>query len=110
MNIYYWFFEKLCFFKTGKYTCIEKSTPMKLGDKAWLMSTMIKLVAKCLTFWYNMYNVQHVRRNRRQPVYVSEHEYVPESKVWQMIGNQGPDWRQARVTLDSCSGFYVSSL
>ncbi|KAH3796292.1 hypothetical protein DPMN_149861 [Dreissena polymorpha] len=67
MNIYYWFFGKLCFFKTGKYTCIEKSTPMKLGDKAWLMSTMIKLVAKCLTFWYNMYNVQHVRRNRRQP-------------------------------------------
>ncbi|KAH3796550.1 hypothetical protein DPMN_150119 [Dreissena polymorpha] len=83
MNIYYWFFKQLYFFNAGKYTYKETCTPMRLGAKAWLMSTMIKPAAKCLTFWCNMYD----RTVGRLNVYVSQKEDVPQSKVWQMIGN-----------------------
>ena len=35
---------------------IESSNPQKVGDKAWLVSELLKpTTGACLTFWYSMY-------------------------------------------------------
>jgi len=49
---------------TGYYAYIESSYPQKLGDKAWLVSEVIKsLKGACLDFWYQAFVSSYITFN-----------------------------------------------
>ena len=86
-----------CYF-LGHYIYVETSG-IRAGEKAKLLSqTFPATKGRCLTFWYHMYGEGMGELN----VYIKP---VTGSlnKVWSLSGNQGDEWKMARVTLTSNS-------
>lgn len=83
---------------SGHYIYVETSG-IRAGEKAKLLSqTFPATKGRCLTFWYHMYGEGMGELN----VYIKP---VTGSlnKVWSLSGNQGDEWKMARVTLTSNS-------
>ncbi|XP_022790685.1 uncharacterized protein LOC111330143 [Stylophora pistillata] len=84
----------------GHYLYAETSGIAR-GDKAQLVSrTFPATTGRCMTFWYHMYGSGMGELN----VYVNI--TGTKLKVWSMSGDQGDEWKMARVTLVSKSFQY----
>ena len=82
-------------FFLGYYLYAETSGILK-GDQAQLVSrTFPATNGRCMTFWYHMYGSGMGDLN----VYVNINS--TKHKVWTMSGDQGDEWKMARVTLVS---------
>lgn len=79
----------------GYYLYAETSGILK-GDRAHLVSrTFPATNGRCMTFWYHMYGSGMGDLNVYVNINGTKH------KVWTMSGDQGDEWKMARVTLVS---------
>ncbi|XP_008312854.1 MAM domain-containing glycosylphosphatidylinositol anchor protein 2 [Cynoglossus semilaevis] len=95
---------------SGFYMYIETSRPRKDGDKARLLSTTFNMnkninsATYCLAFFYHMYGKHigalNVFLRQKNPT-------ATETSVWSLTGNQGNQWRQAKVNIHPTSTFQV---
>ena len=75
---------------TGKYAYIETSYPRKQGDKAVLVKGGLSFsTKKCLSFYYHMYGATMGTLN----------VFVGQKKIFTMSGDQGNQWKQAKVDI-----------
>ena len=82
-------------FFLGYYLYAETSGILK-GDQAQLVSlTFPATKGRCMTFWYHMYGSGMGDLNVYVNINGTKH------KVWTMSGDQGDEWKMARVTLVS---------
>ena len=82
-------------FFLGYYLYAETSGILK-GDQAQLVSRTFPVTnGRCMTFWYHMYGSGMGDLNVYVNINGTKH------KVWTMSGDQGDEWKMARVTLVS---------
>ncbi|XP_055957691.1 MAM and LDL-receptor class A domain-containing protein 1-like [Patella vulgata] len=87
----------------GYYMYVEASSPIKTGDKAWLMSEELKATSgSCLQFWYNMYGAGTGSLN----VYTVSGTATPDL-VFNQTGNKGNRWYEASVDIISSAGYQI---
>lgn len=87
----------------GQYLYVESSEPRRFGDKATLISGVLKGV-QCMRFKYYMYG--------QDMGYLSVYRFgdgVMRSRLWHRKGNQGDRWNEARITLPCNSPSYMVS-
>lgn len=85
----------------GQYLYVESSEPRRFGDKATLISGVLKGV-QCMRFKYYMYG--------QDMGYLSVYRFgdgVMRSRLWHRKGNQGERWNEARITLPCDSPSYM---
>lgn len=93
------------FFK-GKYIFIETSAPRRPGDQAVLQSaTFPSTTGQCMQFWYNMYGATIGSLS----VSVLTQGSTSPTKVWELSGAQGNQWKNAQVNIVSNQAYQVSS-
>ena len=95
------------FILTGYYAFIESSRPRNRGDKAWMLSESLAATGHsvhCFSFWYHMYGLNMGTLS----VYKSTNGSLPGNVLWQLAGNQGNSWKQARFPVSSTTVFSVS--
>lgn len=88
---------------SGNYFYVEASSPAQKGNKAWLLSNLFPATAgRCLSFWYHMYgsstgslNVYNVDKDNKATL------------VWSKSGDQGNQWNEAKLTLESKLNYKV---
>ncbi|XP_031568761.1 MAM and LDL-receptor class A domain-containing protein 1-like [Actinia tenebrosa] len=86
----------------GYYIYLESSNPFVAGNKARLLSRQYQTsTAVCLHFWYHMFG----DTIGSLTVYIdNEHG---RSKIWEIKGNQGNEWKNANVPIKSKSSFRI---
>uniref|UniRef100_A0A3Q2QCN2 MAM domain containing glycosylphosphatidylinositol anchor 2 n=1 Tax=Fundulus heteroclitus TaxID=8078 RepID=A0A3Q2QCN2_FUNHE len=100
----------------GFYMFIETSSPRLEGDKARLMSPNFNILSKgvsssassnptyCFTFYYHMYG-RHIGALN---IFLRQKgQTLTDTLVWSLTGNQGNNWRQARVNIHPTTAFQV---
>lgn len=94
------------FFFKGKYIFIETSAPRHPGDQAVLQSaTFPSTTGQCMQFWYNMYGATIGSLS----VSVLVQGSSSPTKVWELLGTQGNQWKNAQVNIVSNKAYQVSS-
>ncbi|XP_018619711.1 MAM domain-containing glycosylphosphatidylinositol anchor protein 2 isoform X2 [Scleropages formosus] len=100
--------------KQGFYMYIETSRPRLEGEKARLLSPTFNVAPKnpygttnsayCFSFYYHMYgkHIGTLNAYLRQ-----KSQTTSESPIWTLSGNQGTQWRQAKVTIHPTSSFQM---
>uniref|UniRef100_A0A4W3HYC3 Metalloendopeptidase n=1 Tax=Callorhinchus milii TaxID=7868 RepID=A0A4W3HYC3_CALMI len=83
-----------CKRKGGRYLYIEASYPQQSGDRAALISPVIRGPA-CLLFWYNMYG-KHMGSLNVYSKYESAADWF---RLWSTTGNQGRKWHRAQIDI-----------
>ncbi|XP_014065463.1 MAM domain-containing glycosylphosphatidylinositol anchor protein 1 [Salmo salar] len=101
--------------KEGCYMYIEASRPRVLGDTARLLSPLYNVTAArgpkgsgrlpyCISFFYHMKGKQIGTLD----VWLRVKSIASvDTKVWSLIGNQGPDWNQANIIVNPSGPFQV---
>ncbi|XP_052270077.1 multiple epidermal growth factor-like domains protein 6 isoform X2 [Dreissena polymorpha] len=90
----------------GKYLFIETSGSRQTGDRAWLVSPLLPPVShpeRCLQFWYNMNGPTIGFLS----VFKTRQGEAPGTKIWGMSGDQGPEWKNASVTVASADQYQL---
>uniref|UniRef100_A0A4W5QR48 MAM domain containing glycosylphosphatidylinositol anchor 1 n=1 Tax=Hucho hucho TaxID=62062 RepID=A0A4W5QR48_9TELE len=101
--------------KEGYYMYIEASRPRVLGDTARLLSPLYNVTASrgpkgsgrlpyCISFFYHMKGKQIGTLDVLLRV---KSIASVDTKVWSLIGNQGPDWNQANIIVNPSGPFQV---
>eukprot|EP00794_Sanderia_malayensis_P018554 gene18554-20418_t len=94
--------------KKGNYMYIESSSPRLNGDKArlvsgkWLQPISIRSPT-CLRFFYHMYGHTMGTIN----VYIHYVEMDDATLIWQVQGNQGQRWNEAKIPINAVKPFKV---
>ncbi|KAL9979998.1 hypothetical protein ACROYT_G008528 [Oculina patagonica] len=79
------------------YLYVEASSPAQEGNKARLLSDQFPATdGRCLSFWYHMYGESTGSLN----VYVKDSS-GKSTLVWSKSGDQGDQWSEAKLTLES---------
>uniref|UniRef100_A0A8C7FE08 MAM domain containing glycosylphosphatidylinositol anchor 1 n=1 Tax=Oncorhynchus kisutch TaxID=8019 RepID=A0A8C7FE08_ONCKI len=101
--------------KEGCYMYIEASSPRVPGDTARLLSPLYNVTAArgpkgsghlpyCISFFYHMKGKQ----TGTLDVWLRVKSIASvDTKVWSLIGNQGPDWNQANIIVNPSGPFQV---
>ncbi|KAM9571702.1 MAM domain-containing glycosylphosphatidylinositol anchor protein 1-like isoform 1-T2 [Salvelinus alpinus] len=101
--------------KEGCYMYIEASRPRVPGDTARLLSPLYNVTATrgpkgsgclpyCISFFYHMKGKQ----TGTLDVWLRVKSIASvDTKVWSLIGNQGPDWNQANIIVNPSGPFQV---
>ncbi|XP_041827265.1 MAM domain-containing glycosylphosphatidylinositol anchor protein 2 [Melanotaenia boesemani] len=103
--------------KQGFYMYIETSRPRLEGDKARLLSPTFNMNSKssssssfsynptyCFTFYYHMYG-KHIGALK---VFLRQKgQKVTDTLVWNIVGNQGDQWQQARFNINPTTAFQM---
>lgn len=82
---------------------MESSEPRRFGDKATLISGVLKGL-QCMRFMYYMYG--------QDTGYLSVYRFgdgVMRSRLWRRKGHQGDKWHEGRITLPCNSTSYMVS-
>ncbi|XP_052219415.1 uncharacterized protein LOC127836837 isoform X2 [Dreissena polymorpha] len=90
----------------GKYMYIGTSGSRKTGERAWLISPMLRSTSfteKCLQFGYSMNGLSIGIIS----VYMTANGEKPGSLLWRMSGDQGQEWKGASVNLSSLEQYQV---
>lgn len=87
----------------GQYLYVESSEPRRFGDRATLISGVLKGL-QCMRFMYYMHG--------QDMGYLSVYRFgdgVMRSRLWRRRGDQGDRWQEARITLPCNSTSYMVS-
>ncbi len=94
---------------SGYYAFIETSVPRQTGDKAILNSMQFPATTgsgRCLSFWYHMYGSSIGTLNVFQKTFVGS-TVTGTMLLWQLKGNKGNKWLQARIPLNIGTSYQV---
>ena len=90
--------ETVINYPSGNYLYVEASSPARKGNKAWLLSDQFLATAgRCLSFWYHMYGASTGTLN----VYIVVDKDDKSTLVWFKSGDQGNQWNEAKLMLES---------
>ncbi|CAH3109770.1 unnamed protein product [Pocillopora meandrina] len=88
----------------GSYLYVEASSPAQEGDQARLLSEQFPATqGRCLSFWYHMYGSSTGTLN----VLILDKDGTS-NLAWSKSGDQGDQWREAKLTLESKVEFKVA--
>ena len=89
----------------GQYIYFETSSPVKAGESALIRSANLTSTDDvCVTFWYNMYGQT---MGKLEMGTMTDLDSSTLQIKWSREGDQGPTWKQAKVTVESPQSFYV---
>ena len=82
----------------GYFTYIEASRPRKYGDRATLVSPIVRAKEGCLVFWYHMRGsgIGHLR------LYLST--ALASHVMFEKNGEKGRDWLLAKIDVNTSWG------
>ena len=83
---------------TGYFAYIEASRPRRSGDRAVLVSPIIRAEYGCLTFWYHMLG-SHIGQLK---LYLSTP--VASNVIFERQGNKGRKWLLGKVDVNPAAG------
>ena len=88
--------------KLGHYMFLELSDPRKVGDEAWLSSTIFEVTKnRCMRFWYSI-NGGNVGSVKIDIVYENNYRET----LWRQSKDGGDQWLEATVPFDSKNKTY----
>lgn len=98
-----WSAWSTCSKTPGSYLYVEASSPAQEGDQARLLSEQFTATqGRCLSFWYHMYGSSTGTLN----VLILDKDGTS-NLAWSKSGDQGDQWREAKLTLESKVEFKV---
>ena len=94
----------MCFVCVGYYMYFE-ATGVTNGATSIIQGPLVTATKICFTFWYNMYGATMGALSLE---YFSSSDGDISRTLWSQANNQGTEWKQAKILIDSSQPFYVS--